>query len=75
MNSLITLINSLDDNSIKKFGHYLNSPFFNNRDDIIRFYNYISGKIPLAELNRREIYVSVYMGSKYNEQVIVNLFS
>lgn len=31
--------------------------------------------MPVSSLNRREIYGTVYAGTEYNEQVIVNLFS
>ena len=75
MNNLISLINSFDTQTLDKFGDYINSPFFNNRGDIQRFYKYFINKIPLTEINRREVYETVYKGNEYNEQVIVNLFS
>lgn len=75
MNNLISLINSFDTQTLDKFGDYIKSPFFNNRGDIQRFYKYFINKIPLTEINRREVYETVYKGNEYNEQVIVNLFS
>lgn len=75
MEILINLINSIQGESFEKFGEYLNSPYFNKRNDLIKFYNYLYDKMPLKELNRQQVYNEVYAGSVYKEQVIVNLFS
>lgn len=75
MEILLNLVNSLKNESFEKFGDYLNSPYFNKRNDLVKFYDYIKERKPLINLDRQEIYGKIYAGSVYNEQVIVNLFS
>jgi len=75
MENVLILLNSFEKETLEKFGDYLSSPFFNKRSDLIGFYKYVQKILPLHELNRKEIYKTVYGGTVYNEQVIVNLFS
>lgn len=75
MEHLFVLLNSFDKKRADKFEDFIKSPFFNKRSDVIRFYNYIKVRQPSKELERQKIYSRVYGGDKYNEQVIVNLFS
>lgn len=75
MKNLIILLNSLDKNKAKDFEDFIKSPFFNKRSDVLKFFMRIKTQLPLRELDRHEIYNYVYDGKKYNEQVVVNLFS
>ncbi len=75
MKVLLDLLNSLDEESITSFGEFINSPYFNKRSDISRFFGLVSTKLPVAELNRAEIYSHVYNQISINEQVVDNLFS
>ena len=75
MKVLLDLLNSLDEESITSFGEFINSPYFNKRSDISRFFGLVSSKLPVAELNRAEIYSHVYNQISINEQVVDNLLS
>ncbi|MBL8015969.1 MAG: hypothetical protein JNK43_01765 [Ignavibacteria bacterium] len=75
MKNTLLILNSLDAESLEKFGEYLKSPFFNGRSDLIKLYNYIKKKLPLPELNREEVYIYVYGPKNYNKQVMINLLS
>lgn len=72
------LLISLDRSELKDFGKYVRSPYFNNRSELIRFYNAIKKyhpKFDSAVLNEESIFKAVYPGKKYSDVLMRKLYS
>lgn len=65
----------------KVFGTFLNSPYFNNRSEVIRFYDAIKKLFPdfkTDKLKEEKIFKQIYPGKKYNDVLmrkVISLFS
>ncbi|HMS34353.1 MAG TPA: hypothetical protein PKC91_09715 [Ignavibacteria bacterium] len=72
------LLMSLDKSEFKEFGKYIRSPYFNNRSEVIRFYEAIKKYHPKFDspgLNENNIFKSVYPGKNYSDVLMRKLYS
>lgn len=75
------LLLSLNKTEIKEFDKFVRSPYFNNRTEVIRFYNEIIRYHPDHTrhkpeiLNDRSIFKNVYPGKKYSDVLMRKLYS
>lgn len=75
---LIDILKSFSQEELKKFGEFINSPYFNKNKTLIKFYNEIKKAYPdfLGErIDKKKIYSKILNGKKYNQQVFKNLSS
>jgi len=75
---LIESLRTLDKNEIKEFGKFIRSPYFNNRSEVIRFFNYIKKFFPefkSNELKEEIIFKNVYPDKKYSSVMTRKLIS
>ncbi len=71
-------IGRLNKTELKEFGRFIRSPFFNNRSEVIRFYDAIKKYYPLFDsktLTDEHIFGKVYPGKKYSSASMRKLFS
>ena len=76
--SIYNQISTLNTSEFERFSKYVSSSFFNSRNDVIKFVNYLGKKIPLlADINisDEEIYREIYGGTSFSRQVVKNLQS
>lgn len=74
----IQLLKLFTEEELKRFGDFLNSPYFNNNGRVARLFSelkkyhpeYISGGV-----EKEKLYSKLFPGKKYNEQVMKNLIS
>jgi hypothetical protein len=75
---LIDILRTFNQSQIKRFGKFLNSPFFNTNQTIIKYYDII-GKyhpdFPEDQLDKKKIFESLYPGKAYNDGAMRNLVS
>lgn len=75
---LIEILASLNKSEFKEFGKYIISPFFNNRSEVIRFFNAIKKFYPLfdsEELSEEVIFILVYPGKDFSDVLMRKLIS
>ncbi|NOS83664.1 MAG: hypothetical protein HOP31_00860 [Ignavibacteria bacterium] len=75
---LIEALRSMNKKEFREFGKYIQSPYFNNRSEVIRFYEYIKKFYPALsskELTPDKLFRKVYPGKKYNEATMRKLIS
>jgi hypothetical protein len=75
---LIEALRSMNKREFREFGKYIQSPYFNNRSEVIRFYEYIKKFYPALnskELTPDKLFRKVYPGTKYNEATMRKLIS
>jgi len=68
--NLIEILNSLDPNEIKEFGHFVRSPFFNRNQGLIRLYEYLKKvypDFPENKLDKKLVYRQVFDKAEYND--------
>jgi len=78
-NSQLTeVLTSLDKAEFKEFGKFARSPYFNNRNEVVRFYDALKKFYPkFSSKNLREelLFSSVYPKKKYNDVLMRKLVS
>ena len=75
---LIEALGSLDKNEFREFGKFVNSPFFNNRSEVIRFFGAIKKFYPdfrANKINDELIFKLVYPTKKFNPVLLRKLVS
>lgn len=76
--TIFSQISTLKNSEFERFSKYVSSPFFNTRNDVIKFVNYLAKKIPLiagTNISYEEIYREIYGGANFSRQVVKNLLS
>jgi hypothetical protein len=69
-NDLLNILAKFTDKEIKQFREFLNSPFFNKNENVIKLYNYIIKYHPLFKNKKLEkiyIYKKLFGTKKYND--------
>ncbi len=70
-NSQLTeALQTLSKEEFREFGKFLRSPFFNNRSEVIRLYEFLKLYYPMfksSDISKEKIYSSVYPGKKFND--------
>jgi len=67
---LIDIIKTLSPQEFRRFGKYINSPFFNKDKSIIKLYSFIKrnySKLGNIEITREKAYKFIYPEKKYND--------
>lgn len=75
---LIESLKTLDKSELKEFGKFVSSPFFNNRNEVIRFFNYLKKFFPefnSHELSEENIFNAVYPDKKFSNVLMRKLNS
>ena len=75
---IILLLRRLNKKELSKFREFLCSPYFNNKNKLVQFYDKLVKHAPEFDekkMKKAEIYESLYPGSSYNIQVYKNLSS
>ena len=75
---LIEILRSLSKDEFKEFGKYVISPYFNNRSEVIRFFDAVKKFFPdfdSEELKKVNIFKLVYPGKKYSDVLMRKLIS
>jgi hypothetical protein len=74
--TLIKLLRSFTKTEIKDFGNMINSPYFNKKSAVVKFWEAVSIYAPdfkSKELERENIYNRIFPGKKYNYGTLKNL--
>jgi hypothetical protein len=78
--TLLNILSKFSAREIKEFGEFVNSPFFNKNENVIKLYNYIKKFHPEfndKKLEKQYIYKRIFSKGKYNDgfmrTVIYNL--
>ncbi len=77
-NQLKELFGSLNKNELKEFSKFLRSPFFNNRSEVIRYFDAIKKFWPefnTKNLNEENLFSKVYTGKKFSNVLMRKLNS
>ena len=75
---LIESLRTLDKNEIKEFGKFISSPYFNNRSEVIRFFNSLKKFYPQFDsnqLNEEEVFLQVYPDKNFSSVLMRKLNS
>lgn len=75
---VITVLECLSKDDLKKFGDYLNSPLFNKREIIVNLFGLYKKFHPTFSDNnftKEKIYRKLFPGKKYNDEIFRNLNS
>ncbi len=76
--NLVQLLKVLSREEIKEFGKFVNSPFHNNRKDLIQFFEEIKVFYPdfnQTEFSKENIFSLLFPGKKYQDDVMRRLSS
>ncbi|MBS1492849.1 MAG: hypothetical protein JST55_05045 [Bacteroidetes bacterium] len=76
--NLIQLLKSFSKEEMREFGKFVNSPFHNNRSEVILFFDEVMKFYPgfnQSELSKENIYYSLYLNKKYKDDVMRRLSS
>lgn len=68
--SLVTILKKLDAKEFKELGEFINSPFFNKNQSVIKLYGYLRKYFPefdCVELEKENVYRKVFSGAEYND--------
>jgi hypothetical protein len=71
-------LGKLNKAELKEFGKFIRSPFFNNRSEVIRFYDVVKKFHPLFDsqtLTMENIFSKIYPGKKYSGTTMRKLLS
>ncbi len=74
--SLTETFRTFSAEEIKKFNDFINSPYFNKKSAVIKFWNEIIHHAPefsSPEFTREKIYAKIFPGKKYNYGTVKNL--
>ncbi len=77
-NKVIDSLKTLDAEEFKRFGLFLESPFFNTNPSIVKLYNILRKYYPAFEsryLRKENVFKTLYPGSYYKDGTIRNLLS
>lgn len=69
-NTLLNILSKFTAKEIKEFGEFVNSPFFNKNENVIKLYTYIKKFYPEfndKRLEKEYIYRKIFSKSKYND--------
>lgn len=69
----VELLKTLNEDELKEFGGFIESPFFNNRDVLVRLFKTVVKYAPDYKskvLTKEKLYTKIYPGKKYNEQTL-----
>ena len=72
------LFGSLNKNEVKEFCKFIRSPFFNNRSEVVRYFDALKKFYPEFDpikLNEEKIFKQVYPGKKFNGALMRKLLS
>lgn len=75
---LAVALRSLSKEEFREFGRFVRSPYFNNREEVIRYYDVIKKyrlKFDSAKLNEETIFSEVYPGKKFSSVLVRKLSS
>jgi hypothetical protein len=75
---IISFLRHLSRKEFREFGKFVNSPFHNNRNDVIRFYDLLKLYYPdfgSDELSNKNLFGKMYPSKKYDPNSIVLLSS
>ncbi|MBK8552581.1 MAG: hypothetical protein IPL53_16540 [Ignavibacteria bacterium] len=75
---IIELLRTFSKNDIKRFNEFLNSPFFNNSEKLIKTYKSLIAFYPefnSVKLTEERIFSGVSPGSPFKKPTLLNLFS
>ena len=76
--NLLKLLSALSESEFRKFGKYINSPYFNANAKLILLYDHLSDFYPdfdSLELSRQNIFRKIYKEDKYVEGTMFYLIS
>ena len=68
---LLELLQSLSPTELTAFGKYLRSPFFNQREDVVRLFDYFFQKKDSKKtsvFDKKEVFKNVFPNEKYDEK-------
>ncbi len=77
-NKVINSLKTLNAEEFKRFGLFLESPFFNTNPSIVKLYNILRNYYPAFEsrnLRKEKVFKILYPGSSYKDGTIRNLLS
>jgi len=75
---LAAILRSLTKEEFKEFGRFVHSPYFNNRDEVSRYYDALKEHYPLFrsdKLNEENLFSKVYPGKKFSGVMMRKVFS
>ncbi|HAX49385.1 MAG TPA: hypothetical protein PK605_02810 [Ignavibacteria bacterium] len=75
---LFESLRTLNEKEFREFGKFINSPYFNNRSEVIRFYEAIKKFHPdfnAEKINEEMIFKSIYPAKKYNDVLMRKVHS
>ena len=75
---LAEALRALSEAEFKEFGKFVSSPYFNNRDEIIRFYNTLKKYYPgfdSENFTKENLFLKVYKTKKYSDVLMRKLIS
>ena len=75
---LAAILRSLTKEEFKEFGRFVHSPYFNNRDEVSRYYDALKEHYPLFrsdKLNEENLFSKVYPGKKFSGVLLRKLNS
>lgn len=71
-------LRSLTQNEFHEFGKFINSPYFNNRSEVIRFYDAVKKHYPdfnIKKVNEEMIFSKIYPKKIFNDVLLRKVFS
>ncbi len=74
----IDLVLTFSEEEFRKFGLYVNSPYFNNENIQVKFYTILKKYYPNFEnrnFEKEKVFAKLYPGKKYNDGVMRNILS
>ncbi len=75
---LFEVFKSLSKSEFREFGKFVNSPFHNNRSEVVRFYSTVKKFYPFFEskdLTEEKIFQKIYPGKKFSIGMITKVIS
>ncbi len=78
VNQLSFILQTLSKSEFSQFGNFIKSPYFNNRSEVIRFYESIKKYYPDFNFSvkvRESVFQEVYPGKKFSDVLMRKLFS
>lgn len=74
---VFALLKTLSASEIRRFRKFLDSPFFNHRQDVLKVFQYLISKIQKGKntITREKVFLKVYGDQKFEEQMFRQLLS
>lgn len=75
---LVVILRSLSKSEFREFGRFVQSPYFNNRDEVIRLYDVLKAYYPQfnsKHLTKQEIFGAIYPEKKFSDVLMRKLLS